>query len=144
MKTQISFYILAAVVTLVSVDNYAPPSSNIGGVTNTPAPSTNTVERTEKPGLPDATDELFKTVVDVQTGAYAFVNTNRVMLTLKDKPGNIIWSTNIVEGIRSMPLMGEQQIHGMTVHEGDLWVLFGRVLVIVDIKTGALNGTASN
>ena len=93
---------------------------------------------------PTSHNGLNKITTDQQSGQYALVNANRDTVTLKDKAGNTIWSTNIIEGIKSKILQGERIIRGIQVYEGDLYVSVGRGFVVVDLKTGKVKGIATN
>jgi hypothetical protein len=83
---------------------------------------------------------FYRTVVSTNSGQYAVVDSHKEVVTLYDKADHVIWTTNIVAGLQSAPVMSERKIHGMQVYQGDLWVSVGRGYGVVDIKTGDLKG----
>jgi hypothetical protein len=87
---------------------------------------------------------FYRTIVSTNTGQYAVVDSSKEAVTLYDKADHVIWTTNIVMGLRSDPVMGERKISGMQVYKGDLWVNVGRGYAIVAIKTGDLKGFDQN
>jgi len=87
---------------------------------------------------------FYRTVVSTNTGQYAVVDSHKEVVTLYDKTDHVIWSTNVVAGLRSAPVLGQRQISGMQVYQGDLWVNVGRGYGILVIKTGALMGFAQD
>jgi hypothetical protein len=131
MKKAQLFYILLALFGLLMTPlffhsvAYSAPSDSEGGDANTS----------------DVTNGLYKTFIDQPSGRYALVNMNGDIVTLWDETGNIIWSTNVIKG---MQLVGESKISGMQVYKGELWVNIGKGYGVIDIKTGAIKGMASN
>jgi hypothetical protein len=87
-------------------------------------------------------DSFYRTIVSTNTGQYAVVDSSKEAVTLYDKADHMIWTTNVVMGLQSDPVMGERKISGMRVYKGDLWVNVGRGYAIVTIKTGGLKGFA--
>jgi hypothetical protein len=83
---------------------------------------------------------LYRTVVNTNSGLYAVVDSNKEVVTLYGKTDHAIWTTNVVVGLQSAPVLSERKIHGMQMYQGDLWVNVGRGYGIVDIKTGDLKG----
>jgi hypothetical protein len=89
-------------------------------------------------------DSFYRTIVSTNTGQYAVVDSRKEAVTLYDKADHVIWTTNVVMGLQSDPVMGERKISGMQVYKGDLWVNVGRGTAIVSIKTGDLKGFDQN
>ena len=87
---------------------------------------------------------FYRTVVSTNTGQYAVVDSHKEVVTLYDNADHLIWTTNVVAGLQSAPVMSERKIHGMQFYKGDLWVNVGRGYGVVDIKTGGLKGFAQN
>jgi hypothetical protein len=87
---------------------------------------------------------FYRTVVSTNTGQYAVVDSHKEVVTLYDKADHVIWTTNVISGLQSAPVMGERKIHGMEVYRGDLYVNVGRGYGVVDIKTGHLKGLDQN
>jgi hypothetical protein len=83
---------------------------------------------------------FYRTVVSTNTEQYAVVDSQKEVVTLYDKADHVIWTTNVVAGLQSSPVMGERKIHGMQVYRGYLYVNVGRGYGVVDIKTGDLKG----
>jgi hypothetical protein len=83
---------------------------------------------------------FYRTVVSTNTGQYAAVDSQKEVVTLYDRADHVIWTTNVVAGLQSAPVMGERKIHGMQVYRGYLYVNVGRGYGVVDIKTGDLKG----
>ena len=86
------------------------------------------------------TASVYRTVVSTNTQQYAVVDSQKEVVTLYDKADHVIWTTNVVVGLQSAPVMGERKIHGMQVYRGYLYVNVGRGYGVVDIKTGDLKG----
>ncbi len=87
---------------------------------------------------------LFRTVVDENAGRYAAVDSSKEVVTLFDRSNKVLWTTNIVAGLKAAPVMGERKISGMQVWKGELLVHVGRGYGVVDVKTGALRGFNQN
>jgi outer membrane protein assembly factor BamB len=87
---------------------------------------------------------LYKTIIDEKSGQYAVVNSNQEIVTLKDRHGKVIWNTNVVEALKSVPISGERKIRNMQLMNGDLIVRFSRGFVKIDKKTGAVTWLGSN
>jgi len=87
---------------------------------------------------------FYRTVVSTNSGQYAAVDSQKEVVTLYDKASHVIWTTNVVAGLQSAPVMGERKIRGMQVYQGDLWVNVGRGFGIIDVKTGGLKGFAQD
>jgi hypothetical protein len=64
---------------------------------------------------------LYKTVVNKSTGDFAIVDANTWVFTLYDKTNHVVWTTNIVMGLKTAPVLGEPKIWGMQVNKGELW-----------------------
>ncbi len=56
---------------------------------------------------------VFKTVTNETTGQYAVVYSDRQFVTLKDKDGNTICFTNIVQVLHGIPIMGGKEIYSL-------------------------------
>ena len=125
-----------------SVERSERPTSEGGSVSHPPVVTASNLETNDDSA--NATNGLYMTITDQQSGQYAVVSTNREIVTLKDKSGKMLWESNIVQAIGNEPLSGERKIRGMQLFKGDLWVSVGRGYAIVDIKSGRVNGTASN
>jgi len=95
-------------------------------------------------GVSEASGSLYKTIIDQESGAYAIVSTNREIITLMNKTGHVVWTTNVVEGIKSMPLLGERKIKGLSIYQGDLWANIGRGYCLINITNGGVKGIASD
>lgn len=93
----------------------------------------------------NAAEDPFKTIVDPVSGQYASVDPNREIVTLKDKSGKVLWSTNIAEVLKSIPggRLSGRKIQRLKLQEGALWADLVRGWAVIDIKTGAV-GIASN
>jgi hypothetical protein len=87
---------------------------------------------------------FYRTVISTNSGQYAVVDSRKEVVTLYDKAGHVIWTTNVVVGLQSAPVMGERKISGMQVYKGDLYVNVGRGYGVVNIKTGGLKGLEQN
>lgn len=87
---------------------------------------------------------LYRTVVSTNTGQYAVVDSKKEVVTLYDRTDHVIWTTNIVAGLQSAPVMGERKISGMQVYRGALWVNVGRGYGVITIKSGRLEGLAQD
>lgn len=87
---------------------------------------------------------LYRTIVNTNTGQYAVADSQKEVVTLYDKSDHVIWTTNVVMGLRADPVLGVRKISGMQVYKGDLWVHVGRGCGIVTIKTGVLQGLAQD
>ena len=83
---------------------------------------------------------FYRTIVSTNSGQYAVVDSHKEVVTLYDKADLVIWTTNVVSGLQSAPVMGERKIHGMQVYRGYLYVNVGGGYGVVDIKTGDLKG----
>ncbi len=88
---------------------------------------------------------LHKTVVDATSGEYADVNSNQEIVSLHDSAGKLIWFTNVFQALRTNanPRVSGRKIHGLQLHENDLWVDLGRGYAVLDKKTGAMKGIIS-
>ena len=80
-------------------------------------------------------NEFFKVITDAQSGRYAVVNSDKTVVILKDKNGNIIWSTNVTSW-QTEPTDGAKQIYSMKLFSNQLMVQVGRGSVAIDIQTG--------
>jgi hypothetical protein len=114
------------------VANAAPTDSESGSVTNAQISPSN------------ATNGFYKIITDQELGKYAIVNTSKNVVTLKDKAGNIIWSTNVVAAIKSVPMSGERKINSMNMIDGDIVVTVSRAFVRIDKKTGEIKSHGSD
>jgi len=85
---------------------------------------------------------FYRTIVSTNSGQYAVVDSHKEVVTLYDKADHVIWTTNVVVGLQSAPVMGERKISGIQVYKGDLYVNVGRGYGVVEIKTGGLKGFA--
>ena len=86
----------------------------------------------------------YRTVVSTNTEQYAVVDSQKEVVTLYDSTDHVIWTTNVVAGLQSAPVLGQRKISGMEVYQNDLWVRVGRGYGIVAIKTGSLKGFSQN
>ena len=88
---------------------------------------------------------LFRTVVEPASGRYAMVDSNREVVTLKDKSDRVLWSTNIAAVLETLPggRLKDRKIQGLKLQGGALWADLVRGWAVIDIKTGAV-GIASN
>ena len=86
----------------------------------------------------------YRTVVSTNTEQYAVVDSQKEVVTLYDSTDHVIWTTNVVAGLQSAPVLGQRKISGMEVYQNDLWVRVGRGYGIVAIKTGGLKGFSQN
>jgi len=156
MKTNHLFYIATTVIGLLMIHQFqdmvaysAPSDSEDNSSTNISVSATNKIDMKEGPSIPTENDSLYKTITDQQSGQFAIVNANKDIVTLMNKAGGIIWSTNVIKGIQSLPFSGEtikggEEIKSMHVYKGDLWVGIGRGYIVVDLESGGLKGIASN
>ena len=146
MKTNNVLHVLTVVVGAIllqwfypSVANCASPDLASGNSTNIQIPSihTNTVNET---------GNLYRTIVEESSGKHAVSDSNKEVVTLKDKTDKVIWSINIAERLKAEtnPRLRGRKIEGIQVYKGDLWVSVGRGYAVIDIKTGELKGIASN
>jgi hypothetical protein len=97
------------------------------------------------------TNDLFKTIVDQDLGTFAILNENKDTVSLKDKAGKVIWSTNIIDGLKtvsgkyqSSPDRELLKIRDLQLYKGDLYAHVGRGFAIIDKKNGSLTGFDSN
>jgi hypothetical protein len=89
--------------------------------------------------------EFFKTITDAQIGEYAVVNSDKTIVTLKDKNGNVIWSANIVKESKTFSwLLGERKINEMYLFKNQLVVGFGRAALGLDKQTGKITSFGQN
>lgn len=102
------------------------------------------VVRAAPAGTNSITGGLYKTFINESLGQFAVVDSTREVVNLYDKSNHAIWTTNVVMGLRTAPVLSERRIHGLVVYKGDLWVKVGRGYGILDIKTGNLKGFAQN
>jgi hypothetical protein len=90
------------------------------------------------------TNELFKTIIDRNSGRYAVVSTNKQVLTAKDLSGRALWSTNIMEGIKPLithvPKLQGRSIEGLQIRNGEIWINLGRGYAIVESESGKIKG----
>jgi hypothetical protein len=123
-----------------SVANCAPSDLTGDSLTNVQAISANT-------NIVKEAGALYRTVVDKDSGQYAVVDTNNEVVALKDKADKVMWSVKIekiTEALEASPRLRGRKIQGMRMHNGELWVDVGRGYAVIDVKTGALRGIASN
>jgi hypothetical protein len=83
--------------------------------------------------------EFFKVITDAQSGRYAVLDSDKTVI-LRDKNGNMIWSTNIASVLKTYPVYSMELnrdnilIHPSTREWDGKWV--GMVTILVDKKTG--------
>ena|ERR1700722_1440552 len=150
MKTNHLSYILTAIAGLFvmqflssSLANSEP--SDLGGsITNTPESSTSKGNAEENTNMPNATNDFYKTIIDKQSGQYAIVSQNKKIVTLKDKSNNVIWSTNVIQALRTVPMSGERKINSMEIINGDLVVTVSRGYALIDKRTGEVKWIGSD
>ena len=94
------------------------------------------VEGQSDSNMSNPTDGFYKTIIDQESGRYATVNSDKTVVTLKDKAGNVIWSANVVEVTRaSAEMSGERTITSMKVMDGALVVGIARGFATIDQQT---------
>ncbi|GEM_PF-6781658 len=91
----------------------------------------------------NAPAELLK-VIDPKTGEYAYTDSSRKIIALKNSYGNILWKTNLIEGFQKMPLMSGRQIDSIKIINNQIIVFVGDGYFAVDKKTGAVLFGVSN
>ena|SRR5882724_908194 len=85
--------------------------------------------------------EFFKVITDTQSGKYAVVNADKTIVTLKDKNGSVIWSTNVAKYFETNSLvLGERKIYSIQLFKNQLAAQFGRAWANVDIQSGKITG----
>ena len=87
------------------------------------------------------TDNLFKTIVDTNSGQYVTVTSDRKTLILKDRFHKIIWSTNVVEYLKKFEFPeeknhGEKRIANVEILKGEIIISVGRDFATVNKRTG--------
>jgi len=148
---RVAFAVLATQCFYSSFAIAAQTSDNAGN-TNSQTASTNNIGPKEHANVPSEVNELYKTIINRELGTYAVVNTNRDIVSLKDNAGHIIWSTNIIEGLKTVPGRfqfdpdrSQVKIYRLDLFRGDLTASFNaRGLVLIDKQTGSIKGFASN
>jgi hypothetical protein len=83
--------------------------------------------------------EFFKVITDAQAGQYAIVNSDKQTVSLKDKTGNVVWSTNVAY-LLTEPTDGERKIYSMQLYSNELQVQVGHAVVQLDKQTGKITG----
>jgi hypothetical protein len=91
-----------------------------------------------------AAASYYRIVVSTNTEEFAVVDSKKEAVTLYDRAGQVIWTTNVVAGLQSAPVLGQRKISGMEMYQGDLWVRVGRGYGIIAIKSGDLRGFSQN
>ncbi len=88
--------------------------------------------------------EFFKVITDAKTGEYAVVNSDKTVVTLKDKNDKVIWSADVVKEYGTLPVQGEKKIHSIELINNQLAIDFAGGLVLLDKKTGKITGDIMN
>ena len=110
---------------------------------NRTASNTNSLAKTsrvatEQPG------ELFKVVIDLKTGQYAAVSSDKETVSLKDSVGNIIWTTNIIKAASKYSRFGGGEIWAMQLSGSNLYVNVGNATFGIDKLTGKITTWAQD
>ncbi|HXE41439.1 MAG TPA: hypothetical protein VN516_00335, partial [Candidatus Baltobacteraceae bacterium] len=88
--------------------------------------------------------EFFKTITDAQTGQYAVVNSDKTVVTLKEKDGKVIWSVDMIKSTKNDSWYVGPQIYSLRLWKNQLAVQFGKPEFYIDIQTGKITGSASD
>ncbi len=81
---------------------------------------------------------FFKTITDPQSGQYAIVNSNKAIVTWRDKNGKVIWSADIVGSMpRDIKTLGDA-VTGMEFTNNELLVWVGFSGFSLDKQTGKI------
>jgi hypothetical protein len=86
----------------------------------------------------DQSAEFYKVITDPQTGQYAVVNSNKEIVSLKDKAGNTIWTINVIEATSKYPILGDREIRSMQFDSMELVVRVGKANIQIDKQTGKI------
>jgi len=148
MRTKYSFYATAAVACSLlmqlfsqSVNYASPPSSRRDGVTNVVVASTTNSETNALASSSAGTNIFLKTIVDTNSGQYAFVDSSKEVVIMMDSSDHVIWSTNVTASIgptRSNIMMGQQIITSMMMVNDKLLIHFARAEATIDLSSGAV------
>ncbi len=133
--------LFAVSIVTANVAYCSPQSSNLTGV---PSSSADVGSADATSNGASLTNELYRIITDNESGQYAHVETNRDVVILKEKTGHILWSTNVVNGLRDVKKLAGRKVVGLRVRDRELWVDVGRGFAILDLKTGGIKGVAMN
>jgi len=139
MKTKYLTLVQPVIASLLSIQLLLSMSTSA-------APSAMEAARTASTTLPANmadTNEFFSTVIDNASGHYAIVRSDRVTVDLRDKSGKVIWSTNVVAGLKNIPISGEKKVNSMEMINNKLVITVGRGYASLDKKDGALTWIGS-
>ena len=76
-------------------------------------------------------------ITDAQSGQYAVVNADKTTVSLKDKNGNIIWSTDVAKALKRNPALAGETIDSMTLFNNKfLWAKLGLDSASLNLQTG--------
>jgi len=141
MNTTDTLYVLTAAMVSLLLQWFYPALANGAPIDLAGSSSTNIQMPSSRTNAMNETQNLFRTIVDENSGKYSVADTNKEVVTLKDKTGEVIWSINVAEKLKTdpNPKLRGRKIEGIQLHNGDLWITVGRGYVIIDLKTGGLN-----
>jgi hypothetical protein len=88
-------------------------------------------------------DGFFKTAIDKESGQYAIADSDRTTVSLCDKNGSVLWSTNILAGVPRLRVVGERKIWAINVYGNIIIAHVGNTLFAIDKQTGSLQSISS-
>lgn len=87
----------------------------------------------------NSTSELFKTILDPQTGRYVASGTARESVVCKDNTGHLLWSNNVIAYVSGTPtLYGNWAISSIELVNTNVLVHAGNVFMLLDGRDGGL------
>lgn len=136
-----------------TITNYSVAATNLSPSENSTLLSLEDLERRTNSSenvTPDSimhvknrSADLFKTPVDRLTGQYAVVNSERNRVTLRDKSGSIIWSSDDLTAL-TLETVGGKQIDSMELVNDQLIVHLGKSIYNLDKRTGKIISWGAN
>lgn len=88
--------------------------------------------------------EFFKTMTDLESGEYAVVNSDKEVVTLKNRNGDIMWSAKIVGTLGTVPTVSEKKINSMRLVGDKLIVTIGKDYFSINKQSGEVKYLGAN